>query len=464
MYPELLNSFYVCQMPLTSSASDLQVDTSNRQILRMALPISLAMLIPQINFVTNTVFLSYDEIVLGTAGITGVFYLIFSLTGNGLNAGLQGLIARRAGENRPEAIGPLYIQGMWIAMFYAIGALLVTYLLAPLILGSTLHSKPVTDSALEFLRIRVWGVPFLYVFQMTNAFFVATNQSRNMKYGFWTMAVLNIFLDYVLIYGKFGFPQMGFNGAAYASIAAEIAGMLVALGIIFVKKMDDRFSLFKKIRYEISIASLVFRQSLPLVGQWLISILAWLVFYIFIEHLGERPLAISNTMRTIFGIVGIFSWAFASTSNAMVSNIIGQGKQTEVKKLITRIMLLSVSFTFILCIIINVIPATFLGIYSRDPGFIAEAVPVLRMVSVSILIMAVATVWLNGVTGTGNTRVNLMIEVVAILLYTMYIYLVLKVWDLGLIWAWGSEFLYWSVLFILSFFYIRSGKWKKTTI
>jgi Na+-driven multidrug efflux pump len=430
----------------------------------MALPISLAMLVPQLNFVTNTIFLSYDELVLGTAGITGVFYLIFALTGNGLNAGLQGLIARRAGENRPEAIGPLYIQGIWIAMFYAAGAFLVTYVLGEMALSASLKSEVVTSTAIEFLKIRVWGVPFLYVFQMSNALFVATNQSRYMKYGFWTMAGLNIFFDYVLIYGKLGFPELGFNGAAYASIIAEIAGMSVALGIIFFKQMHLRFSLFKRLWYEVKLASLVFRQSLPLVAQWMISIIAWLVLYIFIEHLGERPLAISNTMRTIFGILGIFSWAFASTSNAMVSNIIGQGKKGEVIRLITRIMLLSLGFTSILVIIINLIPGIFLGIYSSDPGFISDAIPVLRVISAGILIMAIATVWLNGVTGTANTKVNLLIEIGAILLYTSYIYLTLKIWDLGLIWAWGSEILYWLSIFLFSFLYIRSGHWKKKVI
>ncbi len=464
MYPELPNSFYVCQMPQSPATPSLQVSVTNRQVLRMALPISLAMLVPQLNFVTNTIFLSYDEVILGTAGITGVFYLIFALTGNGLNAGLQGLIARRAGENRPEAIGPLYVQGLWIAMFYAAGAFLVTYVLGEMALSASLKSEVVTSNAVEFLKIRVWGVPFLYVFQMSNALFVATNQSRFMKYGFWTMAGLNIFFDYVLIYGKLGFPELGFNGAAYASIIAEIAGMSVALGIIFYRKMHLRFSLFEQLRYEVKLASLVFQQSLPLVAQWLISIIAWLVLYIFIEHLGERPLAISNTMRTIFGILGIFSWAFASTSNAMVSNIIGQGKKGEVMRLITRIMLLSLAFTSILVIIINMIPGTFLGIYSDDPGFISDAIPVLRVISGGILLMAIATVWLNGVTGTANTKVNLLIEIGAILLYTVYIYLTLKVWDLGLIWAWGSEILYWFSIFLFSFLYIRSGHWKKKVI
>ena len=65
----------------------------------MALPISLALLVPQINFITNNIFLSsLGEKELASAGITGVYYLIFAVIGNGLNNGLQALIARRAGK------------------------------------------------------------------------------------------------------------------------------------------------------------------------------------------------------------------------------------------------------------------------------------------------------------------------------------------------------------------------------
>ena len=69
----------------------------------MALPISLAMLVPQINFITNNVFLgALGEKELASAGITGVYYLIFAVIGNGLNNGMQALISRRAGQDRPK--------------------------------------------------------------------------------------------------------------------------------------------------------------------------------------------------------------------------------------------------------------------------------------------------------------------------------------------------------------------------
>jgi putative MATE family efflux protein len=401
---------------------------------------------------------------LGTAGITGVFYLIFALVGNGLNSGLQGLISRRAGENRPAEIGKLFGQSIWIAMLFALAGILLTYLLAPYFLSASLHSPTVKAEATSFLKIRVLGLPFLYLFQLGNAFLVGTNSSRYMKYAFFIEASLNIFLDYVLINGRFGFPNLGFNGAAVASVAAEVVAVLVVFGIIIYKKMHHRFGLFRHFAFNKSLASLIFKQSSPLVLQFLLSILAWLLLYILIENKGERPLAISNTMRNIFGLFGIFVWAFASTSNAMVSNIIGQGKKDKVEFLIKKIMTLSFAFTLILCLLLNLFPDIFLSVFGRDKSFTEEAIPVIRIVSIGVLCMSVATVWLNAVTGTGNTKINLYIEIVAITLYSLYIWLALRVWNLSLVWAWASELIYWVVLFTLSFLYIRSGHWKKKII
>ena len=452
-------------MTSKTANTDLRVGITNRQILKIALPISLAMLVPQINFVTNNIFLSnLGETILGTAGITGVFYLIFALVGNGLNSGLQGLIARRAGENRPEEIGKLFGQSIWIALFFSVAGILITYLFAPYFLKASLHSPVVQTEAIRFLKIRIWGLPLLYLFQMCNAFLVGTNNSRYMKYAFITGAGINIFLDYVLINGYLGFPKLGFDGAAIASIIAEAIALLVVTGIILYKKKHPRFGLFTHLSFNKLLASLIFRQSSPLVLQWLISVVAWMLFFILIEHYGEMPLAISNIMRNIFGVFGIFSWAFASTSNAMVSNVIGQDKKDKVEMLIKKIMWLSFSFTCFLCLLINIFPEMFLGIFNFNKEFIGEAIPVIRIVTIGMLVMSIATVWLNAVTGTGNTRVNLLIEIAAIIIYCIYIWLVLDVWKLSLVWAWTSELLYWASLFILSFLYIRSGKWREKVI
>lgn len=440
---------------------ELKLQTSYRQILGMALPISLAMLVPQINFITNNIFLSgLGQTELASAGITGVYYLVFAVTGNGLNNGLQALIARRAGQNLPKEIGRLFYQGIWLALFFALLGIIITYVFAPALLRAVIHNEAIAEQVIEFLLIRIWGLPLLYLYVMRNALLVGTNQTKFLVWGTLSEAVTNIILDYGLIYGKLGMPELGFNGAAYASIIAEGMGLMVIYVIIQVKKFNTTFALFEDTRIDMRVIKQIFVYSSPLILQYAISIASWEYFYILIEHHGERALAISNTMRNIFGLFGIFSWAFAATSNTMVSNIIGQGREAEVLPLVRRIAGLSLSFSFLVFIVLNLKPQWFLSFYGQGESFIAEAIPVVRVVAVALLLMAVSTVWLNAVTGTGKTKVNLGIELITIVVYSVYVYVVLEYYQLPITWGWASEWVYWISMFTMAFFYMNSGRWK----
>lgn len=445
--------------------SDLKLEVNNRQILRIAMPISFALLVPQANFITNNIFLGQlGQQELGAAGITGVYYLIFAAIGFGLNNGLQALISRRAGENRPEEIGKLFSQGVRIAMFIAAAGILVTYLAAPYLLRMALHSEDIQQKAIDFLKIRIWGLPFLYIYQMRNALLVGTNQSKYLIAGTVSETIANIFFDYTLIYGKLGMPELGFNGAAVASIIAEAMGMFIVFLVIHIKGISQRFSLYQGFRYDKKNSNLILQQSSPLIFQHAISIMSWEFFYILIEHKGERSLAISNTMRNIFGFFGVFTWAFAATSNTMVSNIIGQNRKEEVNRLILKIVRLSMGLSMIVALLLTLFPRVFLSIYGQGPEFIEEAIPVVRVVASALILMSFSTVWLNAVTGTGNSKINLMIEAIAIVFYCVYIYVVMEVWNLPIVYGWMSEWLYWIILFTLSYGYIKSGKWKKKVI
>lgn len=444
---------------------ELRLSTGYRQILFMALPISLAMLVPQINFITNNIFLGMlGEQELASAGITGVYYLIFAVIGNGLNNGLQALIARRAGQNLPKEIGRLFFNGVWVALGIAALGIGATYLFAPIVLRTFIHDPLIADQVIDFLLIRIWGLPFLYLYVMRNALLVGTNQTRFLVWGTLAEATVNIVLDYGMIFGHYGLPAIGFNGAAYASIIAEASGLFVIYAVIHFKGIHKSFAFFEQTKIDFSIIKLILTMSAPLIVQFAISIMSWEYFYILVEHHGPRALAISNTMRNIFGLFGIFCWAFASTTNTMVSNIIGQGKQEEVMPLIKRVVTMSLGISLFIFIILNLMPEFFLSFYSQGEEFIAEAVPIVRIVSVALLMMSVGTIWLNAVTGTGNTRVNLMIELVTIVIYCVYVFLVLEYWNLSIAWGWGSEWVYWISMFSMAFFYMRSGKWKDKKI
>lgn len=427
----------------------------------MALPISLALLVPQINFITNNIFLGgLGQQELASAGITGVYYLIFAVIGSGLNNGLQALISRRAGQNLPKEIGKLFFHGVWIALAISAIGIFITYTISPAILRSVIEDKDIAEEVIDFLLIRIWGLPLLYLYVMRNALLVGTNQTRFLVWGTLAEASTNIILDYGFIYGKLGFPQLGFNGAAYASIIAEAAGLIVIYIVIHVKGIHKSFGFFQDISWSPTLAKQIVVRSSPLIAQYAISIASWEYFYILIEHHGERALAISNTLRNIFGLFGIFSWAFASTTNSMVSNIIGQGRQEEVLPLIRRIVTISFSFSFMIFLVLVLKPEWFLSFYGQGDDFIADAIPVVYVVSIALLMMSFGTVWLNAVTGTGNTKVNLWIELITIVIYCIYVYMVLEYWNLPITWGWASEWVYWISMFSMAFIYMKSGRWK----
>ena len=452
-------------MSAASEGNELRIDITYASILRLALPISFAILIPQLNFITNTIFLGhYSSQAMAVAGITGVYYLIFGAIGYGLNNGMQALISRRAGEDRPEEIGRIFRQGILVSMFIAVAGILFTYVLVPVVFPLFIKDGQRLQQAVSFLSIRIWGLPFLYLYQMRNALLVGTNQSKFLVYGTIAETGTNVLLDYVLIFGKWGFPEMGFNGAAYASIIAECVGLIVVLAIVHYKGIGKRFSLFDSFAWDGYNLKLLLTLSAPLVFQHAISIMSWEYFFLLIDRHGEKALAISNTMRNVFGLFGCVTWALASTTNAMVSNVIGQQKKRLVWLLIGRIIRLSTGFSLIVALLLNLFPVAFLSLFGQSESFVEDAIPTIRIVSIAMIMMSFSTVFLNTVIGSGNSRITLLIEANTIIFYCIYIYLVLDRFFLPLPIGWMSEWLYWSLMFIPSYLYLRSGKWKQKVI
>ena len=448
-------------MESIATNDDLKVKVTNKQILSIALPITLAILIPQINMLTNSIFLgNLSTEALGNAGITGVFYLIFAVAGHGLNNGVQAVFSRHAGSGNTKAFSTILSQGIRISLQLALTGIIITWFIAPLIL------KPVADAhaypqEMSFLRIRIWGLPFLYLFQIGNAFLVASLNSRYLMIGFICEAMVNILLDFLLIKGRYGFPALGFNGAAVASVIAEAVGLIVVLIVLIKTGLKKKYSLLNSFTYHKQLSKTIIRISTPLALQYVISVTTWLVFFFLIESRGDAmSKAVSNVMRNVFGLAGVFVWAFASTTNVMISNLMGQKKEDKVIEAITKIMMLSIGFCSVMVVLLNIFPGVFFNLFGKDDAFVAAGIPVARVVSLGMLFMSVANIWLNGVTGTGKTKMNLVIEIVAITTYLIYSWIFMKVHYISLAMAWSNEVVYWSTIFIMAFIFLKSGKWK----
>ena len=439
----------------------LSVATTNKEILRLALPVSVALLIPQINFFTNNVFMGMlGQRELGVNSITGVFYLILSMIGYGLSSGVQIQMARRAGEENKKGIAEVFMNGIMLSFMFSLGLIMLSIWLVPVLFSFSLNDSNNFLLSLNFMYIRVWGLPFLMLSQLLCSFYISIGRSRMLIYGSVVATVFNIVFDYLFIFGKFGFPAMGFKGAAIASVIAEVFYCITLAGIFFTNGLHKEYPVFNYIRFNFSHSLQSLKVAAPLIIQFLFSIGGWLIFFFFIEHLGEQSLAASNMLRSIFGIVGVGTWALATTCNIMVSNIIGQGRKRDVIKVIIKISQLSFLYAAILSVLLLLFSYQFLSIYSSDSALILFTIPSMRIIVVATLIMSISTVAFNGVVGTGNTLVNLSMEISCVGLYLVYCYYFIYLKHSELYICWGCEFIYWTGLLIGSTLYLKSGKWK----
>jgi putative MATE family efflux protein len=434
------------------------------------MPISIAILIPQVNMLTNTVFLGYykpegviatTQDLLAASGIAGIYYLTIVMVGYGLSSGMLMLMSRKAGENDVFGLGKLFSNGVLLSLALSILLIGASYFIAPLLFNHVIHDSSIRDAAISFIKIRYWGLPFVILCQLSNSLFLATSKSKVIVLGSLVQTISNILLDYLLIFGIGMFPEMGLNGTALASVLSEVFYLITVLWII------EKSSLFKQYRinyfsnpdWKLMKETLV--KSSPLIMQYFLSIGAWEVFFIYVEHLGKTESAVSQILRSVFGLVGVVTWALASTCNSMVSNVIGQGKLDEVIPLIKKIIVVSFSISFLLGIAVISFPEDFLRLLTSDEMLVQKGIVSLRIVVLATWMLSVSTICFNGVLGTG-TRINMFFEFIAIIFYVVYITIVIEKLRLPLPYAWASEFVYWLSLFILSSIYLYSGQWKRS--
>jgi multidrug resistance protein, MATE family len=443
----------------------LQRGISYKEIAKTLLPLFIALSIPNISFIANNYF--YAQIGEGEMGeglICGVYFLLFTAIGYGLNNGVQTILSRRAGENNVTGIKQNLYNAIVVNIAIGILAIIFTWFIAPFILTYFMGNTAKTNHIVYFLRIRIISLPLLLCIQLCGAFLIATNKAAYIIIITLVETVINIFFDYTFIFGHYGFKPMGFYGAAYASLLADVLGFIAAIVILLVFKFHKNYALFRRQKIESAIIRNIFKQSAPLVFQNFLSIGSWLFFFFLISNYGQRESAISSIMRNMFAVCGTLLWACGNTTNTLVSNIIGQGKQYLVWKLIRRMLFISFSWSLIVCILMNMFPHVLIDIFDKTGTLYNDALPVYKVISVVIIFISVSTVLLNASTGTGNPAFNLKVEIFAIVCYLIYSYLSAKVYHWSLPYLWMNEFVYWTAIIIVILPFLLSGKWKHATV
>ena len=438
---------------------------SNKDIWDVSYPILLALLAQNVINVTDTAFLGHvGEVELGASAMGGLLYICIFTVAFGFSTGSQIMIARRNGEGRYRDVGPVMMQGCLFLLAMAAVIFGLFRWSMPTIVRVLISSDNIYDATCEFLHWRMFGFFFSFVNVMFRALYVGITRTKVLTMNAIVMAVVNVFLDYALIFGHFGFPEMGVKGAAIASVLAEAASFVFVVVYTWLYVDLKKYGLNHWPQWDMVLLGRILSISCFTMVQYFISMATWFVFFMAVERLGERELAIANIVRSIYIVLLIPVQALSTAANTLVSNLIGAGGIGSVMMLMKKIA--KVSFVIVLlCVILMVIfPRLFLSVYTNEPALLSESIPSIYVIGVAMLVAAVANIYFNGISGTGNTQAALWLETSTLIVYGIYIFCVGWWIQAPVSICFTTEILYYTLLLIASLIYLKKAKWQNKKI
>lgn len=400
--------------------------------------------------ITDAIFLGHvGEVELGASALASVYYLAIYMLGFGFSLGLQVMIARRNGEERYKETGKTFFQGLFFLSGLAIFLSLTSYVLSPVILKYFIHSPEIYKAAVDYLEWRCFGLLFSFPFLAFRAFFVGITKTRVLSWAATLAVFINIPCNYLFIFSF----NLGISGAAMASSLAEAGSLLILVIYVFLQMNKENWGL--RLVYNGKLLKSLFHLSLWSMMHAFISVAPWFLFFVAIERLGEVQLAVSNIIRSISTVFFVIVNSFAATIGSLVSNLIGAGEGKSMFRLCGKILRLGYAVGFPLIIIAMLLNKQIVGFYTDNVALIELAYYPFIVMLLNYTFALPGYVFMNAVTGTGNTRIAFIFQISTIAFYLFYLYLLSYSFTATLPVYLMAEYLFVILLGVQSYIYLK---------
>lgn len=442
----------------------MKTQISNKEIWSIALPIMLGNMAQTIINFTDTAFLGrLGVIALGASMLAGLFYFVFTTIATGFAIGIQIIIARRFGEGNHGRIGVIFQHGSIFVLILGLILFSILYIFSDHLLLWLIDSPNIYDASLEYIKYRQFGIIFVCFNFLYRALYVGISNTKVITYSTIIMAVVNIFLDYCLIFGNFGFPEMGIGGAALASFCAEVSAFTFFTVYSYITLRNKDYGMFKLHKLESELMGRILKLATPTMIQKLFSFSIWFIFFILIEKMGETATGISSIVRSVYMILITPCFAFATTTNTVVSRIIGEGHSDQVFSTINKILKNCLLCTIPIMILVAIFPIQIARIYTDDLNLAQLVVPSIYVICFGTIFQSIGNAYFEAVSGTGNTSAALYLEAVILVIYVAFIWAMTHLTTrVELVWT--AEILYGALLGILCGIYMKFAKWDKKRV
>jgi multidrug resistance protein, MATE family len=404
---------------MTFILSDPSVRTEAREFLKLAIPLASAQVAQAATGFVDTVMMGWlGQDVLAAGGLATIVFMAFMMTGIGIVSGVSPLVAEAYGANQARRIGQIVRQGLWIALLLAIpGMQIIAHLDGTMRqFGQTPTTVTLADA---YLSVMAWGLFPAIAFAVLRGCIVSLSQARPVMIIVLAATLFNAVGNYVLAFGKLGFPAMGVTGLAVASIGAHWIMFLSLLGYMLWHRQIQDYSLFRSLqRFEPKVVQQLLWVGIPIGIAAISEYGLYTIVTFLMGALGTSVLAAHQVVMQTVMVIFMVPLAMSYAATVRIGQWFGQRNWRQVGQAAWVSLGLAVSFMLVTAIALFTYPRQIIGLYLdlSDPVN-AEVVAT----GVSIMMIAAFGQILDGVQRTANgilqglqdTRIPMLLGIVA---------------------------------------------------
>lgn len=375
-----------------------------RRILSLALPIIGGMVSQNVlNLIDTAMVGVLGDTALAAVGMGGITNFLVTSFILGLGAGVQAMAARRVGEKRDDETASPLNGGLLIAVSTAVPWAILLWITVPYLFPYLVDDHAVVDQGVPYLRARLCAMAAMGMNFCFRGYWNATDRSALYMRTLVVMHVSNIVLNYLLIYGSFGFPELGAPGAGVASAIATWLGTFYYFGLAFKHARSGGF--FRALPDMKTMKTMV-RLSLPASIQQFFFSSGMTAFYWICGLVGTAQLAAANVTINLL-LVGLLpGLGFGLASMSLVGQALGRKDPVDARRWGWQVSRVAVVTVFVLALPGVIFPDLLLMAFIHDETTRALAVWPLRLVAFTLCFDAIGMVLMNSLLGAGDsTRV-----------------------------------------------------------
>ena len=373
-----------------------------RRILSLALPIIGGMVSQNVLNLVDTAMVG----TLGDAALAGVglgsfanFMCIAFIIG--MSTGVQAMSARRLGEGRDDEVAVPLNGGLLLVALMAVPATIALIYLAPYafpLLEDDPEVVRLGTSYLQFRLIAMIGVGMNYAFR---GYWNAIDRSRLYLQTLLIMHVSNIVLNYLLIFGHLGFPELGVTGAALGTTISTFIGLAwyMSLGLRFARGAG-----FMRALPRGETLSTMIRLAVPAGLQQFFFATGMVVFLRLVGMVGTKELAATTVLINLLLVVILPGMGFGLAAATLVGQALGRGDPQDAKQWGWDVCKLASMVLLVLALPAIITPRLILAPFIHDPATLALGEQPLRVIGSLLPFEAVALVMMNALFGAGAAR------------------------------------------------------------